>query len=410
MSRRAAGAGAPALAADGPGVTGAPAGVPPSAAARRPYLSQNGSAASVMAPQSADEGPLARGPHISQRLRLQDLAGIAGVSEATVSRVLNDKPGVAKDTRHAVLTALDLLGYERPHKLQKRRSGLVGLIVPELTNPVFPAFVQVIEGALVQEDYTPILCTMTAGGVPENEYIDLLMERGVNGIIFVSGLHADTSLDHSRYATLAQSGLPIVLVNGYLEGLPVTSISADEEAAARIAISHLVALGHRTIGLATGPLRYRPSSQKRDAFLRAMKEMAQVDAAKLVEVSFYTVEGGRAAALRLLDSNVTAIVCSNDLMALGAVRAVQSRGLKVPEHVSVIGYDDSLLISFTEPPLTTVRQPVRAMGEAAVSAILAELRGVPIPHGDLLFHPDLVVRGSTGPAPVLSVAPSDAAV
>ena len=349
-------------------------------------------------------------PPASQRLRLQDIAAIAGVSEATVSRVLSDKPGVAKDTRHAVLTVLDLLGYERPRKLQKRRTGLVGLIVPELTNPVFPAFVQVIEGALVQEGYTPILCTMTAGGVPENEYIDMLMERGVNGIVFVSGLHADTSAEHSRYSALAQAGLPIVLVNGYLEGLPITSISADEEAAVRIAVSHLVALGHRTIGLATGPLRYRPSAQKRDAFLRAMKKIAHVDASKFVEVSFYTVEGGRAAARRLLDSNVTAIVCANDLMALGATLAVHSRGIKVPDQVSVIGYDDSFLMGFTEPPLTTIRQPVRAMGEAAVSALLDELRGIPLPHGDLLFRPELVVRGSTGPPPALSIAPGEAAI
>lgn len=372
--------------------------------ARMRHVSKTDTSAPAVVRGAEDQGPMADGPHSTQRLRLQDIAGVAGVSEATVSRVLNDKPGVAKDTRHAVLTALDLLGYERPRKLQKHRSGLLGLIVPELTNPVFPAFVQVIEGALVQEDYTPILCTMTAGGVPENEYIDMLMERGVNGIVFVSGMHADTSQDHSRYSALVQSGLPIVLVNGYLEGLPVTSISADEEAAVRTALGHLIALGHRRIGLATGPLRYRPSSQKRDAFVRAMREMAQVDASDLVEVSFYTVEGGRAAALRLLDSNVTAIVCANDLMALGAMRAVQSRGLTVPGQVSVIGYDDSFFISFTDPPLTTVRQPVRAMGEAAVSAILAELRGVPIPHGDLLFHPELVVRGSTGPPPALPVA------
>jgi DNA-binding LacI/PurR family transcriptional regulator len=326
---------------------------------------------------------------------------MAGVSEATVSRVLNDRPGVAKDTRQAVFTALDMLGFERPSKLRKHRTGLVGLIVPELTNPVFPAFVQVIESALAQDGYTPILCTMTPGGVPEDEYIDMLMERGVNGIIFVSGLHADSSAEHSHYSNLVQSGLPIVLVNGYLDGLPVTSISGDDEAALRIALTHLAILGHRTIGLATGPLRYRPSALKRDAFVRTMKELVHVDASGLVEVSFFTVEGGRAAALRLLDSAVTAIVCANDLMALGVIRAVQSRGLKVPDQVSVIGYDDSALMTFTEPPLTTVRQPVRAMGEAAVRALLDELRGVPIPRGDLLFHPELVVRGSTGPGPAL---------
>jgi DNA-binding LacI/PurR family transcriptional regulator len=169
----------------------------------------------------------------------------------------------------------------------------------------------------------------------------------------------------------------------------------------RSAVSHLVKLGHRTLGLATGPLRYRPSANKRKAFLAAMRELLQVDASKFVEVSFFTVEGGRAATLRLLDASVTAVICANDLMALGAVRAVQSRGLKVPDHVSVIGYDDSALITFTEPPLTTVRQPVRAMGEAAVRALLDELRGVPIPHGELLFHPELVVRNSTGPGPAL---------
>jgi LacI family transcriptional regulator, repressor for deo operon, udp, cdd, tsx, nupC, and nupG len=339
-----------------------------------------------------------------ERSRLQDLATAAGVSEATVSRVLNDKPGVSKETRQGVLAALDLLGYERPSKLQKRRSGLVGLIVPELTNPIFPAFVQVIESALVRDGYTPILCSMTPGGVPESEYIDMLLERGVNGIIFVSGLHADVSADHSRYAALVQSGLPIILVNGHLHALRVTSVSADDEAAVRIAVTHLISLGHRHIGLATGPLRYRPSALKKDSFLRAMKELAEIDASELVAVSLFTVEGGRAAAERLLDVPVTAVVCANDLMALGAVRAVQSRGFTVPNHVSVVGYDDSALITFTDPPLTTLRQPVHAMGGAAVRALLDELRGVPIPHGDLLFQPELVVRGSTGPAPSLKAA------
>ena len=324
------------------------------------------------------------------------------MSEATVSRVLNDKPGVAKATRQSVLTALDLLGYERPRRLQKRRSGLVGLVVPELTNPVFPAFVQAIESALAQDGYTPILCTMTPGGFPENEYIDMLLERGVNGIIFVSALHADLSADHARYRELVQTGLPIVLVNGYLEGLPVTSISDDDGAAMRIALAHLGSLGHRVIGLATGPLRYRPSALKREAFLRGMRELAQTDASDLVEVSFFTVEGGHAATLRLLDRSVTAIICANDLMALGAVRAAQSRRLEVPAQVSVVGYDDSPLISFTDPPLTTVRQPVRAMGEAAVRALLDELRGVPIPDGHLVFQPELVVRGSTGPTTQLA--------
>ena len=136
------------------------------------------------------------------RARLSDIARQAEVSEATVSRVLNDRPGVSADTRQAVLTALDVLGYERPERLRKRSAGLVGLIVPELENPIFPAFAQIIESALAQSGFTPVLCTQTPGGVTEDEYVEMLLDRQVSGIVFVSGLHADTTADHDRYQRL----------------------------------------------------------------------------------------------------------------------------------------------------------------------------------------------------------------
>src|SRR3712207_4845237 len=152
------------------------------------------------------------------RARLSDIAQQADVSEATVSRVLNDRPGVAPETRQAVLTALDVLGYERPARLRKRSAGLVGLVVPELENPIFPAFAQTIESALAQAGYTSVLCTQTPGGVTEDEYVEMLLDRQVSGIVFVSGRHADTSADHERYRALIARRLPIVMVNGYVEG------------------------------------------------------------------------------------------------------------------------------------------------------------------------------------------------
>jgi LacI family repressor for deo operon, udp, cdd, tsx, nupC, and nupG len=136
------------------------------------------------------------------RARLSDIAIQAGVSEATVSRVLNGRPGVAGATRDAVLTALDVLGYERPARLRQHSAGLVGLIVPELDNPIFPAFAQVIESELAHHGYTPVLCTQTPGGVHEDDYTQLLLERGVAGIVFVSGLHADSTADPGRYSAL----------------------------------------------------------------------------------------------------------------------------------------------------------------------------------------------------------------
>ena len=143
------------------------------------------------------------------KARLSDIARHADVSEATVSRVLNGKPGVADATRQAVLTSLDVLGYDRPSRLRRKSAGLVGLVTPELTNPIFPAFAQVIETALARSGYTPVLCTQTPGGVHEDDYVQMLLDRSVAGIIYVSGLHADTTTDPGRYVTLRDRGLPI---------------------------------------------------------------------------------------------------------------------------------------------------------------------------------------------------------
>jgi len=207
------------------------------------------------------------------RARLADIALQAEVSEATVSRVLNDRPGVAADTRQAVLTALDVLGYERPTKLRKRSAGLVGLVVPELDNPIFPAFAQIIESALAQQGYTPVLCTQTPGGVSEDEYVEMLLDRQVAGIVFVSGLHADTTADPERYRKLLTRPLPIVLVNGYMEGLEAPFISCDDRAAGDAAVAHLYALGHRRIGLISGPDRYLPVQRKIAGYREAMRRL-----------------------------------------------------------------------------------------------------------------------------------------
>ncbi|MCX9193200.1 LacI family transcriptional regulator [Carbonactinospora thermoautotrophica] len=329
------------------------------------------------------------------RARLADIAAQAGVSEATVSRVLNGKPGVSPATRQAVLTALDVLGYERPSRLRRRSAGLVGLILPELDNPIFPAFAQAIETTLAQHGYTAVLCTSRPGSVGEDEYTELLLERGVSGIVFVSGLHSDSSADPARYQRLVERGLPIVLINGYVEGIDAPFISTDEEAAMELAVAHLAALGHTRIGLAVGPERYVPTKRKISGFRRAMA--AQTGAEDVpIECSLFSVEGGAAAAGRLLDQGVTAIVCGSDLMALGAIRAARQRDLDVPRDVSVVGFDDSPLVAFTDPPLTTVRQAVTAMGQAAVQALLDEVGGARASRSEFLFCPELVVRGSTG--------------
>lgn len=329
--------------------------------------------------------------------RLAEIAQYAQVSEATVSRVLNDKPGVAAGTRQAVLTALDVLGYERPSRLRREGAGLVGLVVPELTNPIFPALVQVIETGLAAVGYTAVLCTVIPGGVHEDEYVRMLRARGVAGIVFISGAHADSTAPIAAYQELVAGGLPIVLVNGYREGLEVPFISTDDDVAVEQAVTHLTQLGHSCIGLATGPTRYTPVLRQVTAYEAAMRRLRDVD--PLVAHAYFTVEGGATAGRTLISRGATAVIATSSLMALGVVRAARALGLRVPEDVSVVGADDSPFVAFTDPPLTTVRQDVEGMGKATVNALLDEISGQESAPGEYLFRPELVVRGSTWAAP-----------
>jgi DNA-binding LacI/PurR family transcriptional regulator len=332
--------------------------------------------------------------------RLADIAAHAGVSEATVSRVLNGKTGVAESTRQAVLTTLDVLGYDRPSRLRRKSAGLVGLIIPELANPIFPAFAQVIETALARRGFTPVLCTQTPGGVHEDDYVQMLLDRGVAGIIYISGQHADVTTSPERYVKLRDRRLPIVLVNGYHDGIDAPFISNDDVASMELSLTHLVQLGHTRIGLAVGPERYVPVIRKVTGFRNSMQSLLGVDDVDdLIERSIFSVEGGASAATMLIGRGCTAIVCGSDLMALGAIRAARQLGHVVPHDISVVGYDDSPLMPFTDPPLTTVRQSVQAMAEAAVRALLDEIGGAPAPRTEFRFRPELVVRSSTGACP-----------
>ncbi|GGU90552.1 HTH-type transcriptional regulator MalR [Streptomyces litmocidini] len=323
--------------------------------------------------------------------------------------MLNGKAGVAAATRESVLAALDVLGYERPVRLRQRSAGLVGLITPELDNPIFPALAQVIGQALTRQGYTPVLATQTPGGSTEDELTDMLVERGVAGIIFVSGLHADTTADMTRYDQLRGKGVPYVLLNGFSPKVQAPFVSPDDRAAMRLAVTHLAALGHTRIGLAVGPKRFVPVLRKIEGFQQGMAErfgLSSEESEELIQHSLYTLEGGQAAAGALLSRGCTAVVCASDMMALGAIRAARQQGLDVPRDVSVVGFDDSPLIAFTDPPLTTIRQPVQAMGQAAVRALLEEVGGTPAPHSEFVFMPELVVRGSTASAPSPARTPS----
>ncbi|MEU6751493.1 LacI family DNA-binding transcriptional regulator [Spirillospora sp. NPDC046719] len=327
--------------------------------------------------------------------RLAEVAKKVGVSEATVSRVLNDKPGVSDATRAAVLTALDVLGYERPTQLRGERARLVGLVLPELGNPIFPALAEVVGGALAQRGFTPVLCTLTPGGLSEADYVEMLLQQQASGVIFAGGLYAEADAPHDHYHRLLDVRLPVVLVNAASEKLSFPQASTDDAVAAEQAFAHLLSLGHERIGMVLGPEDHVPSNRKLAA-ARAAAERAGVELpGAWVRRSMFSLEGGQAVTGRLIRDGVTGVICASDPLALGVIRAVRRLGMAVPDDVSVVGYDDSAFMNCVNPPLTTVRQPIESIGRAAVTLLVSQVEGGPVAAEELLYEPELVVRAST---------------
>jgi DNA-binding LacI/PurR family transcriptional regulator len=215
-------------------------------------------------------------------------------------------------------------------------------------------------------------------------------------MVFAGGLYAQGDASHRHYERVLERKLPIVLVNAAVECLDFPQVSCDDVAAAEIALAHLMALGHTRVAMLLGPADHVPSQRKLAAFRAYAKANGLELPAVHVEHTMFSLEGGHAAAARMVRRGITGIICASDVLALGAIRAARRAGLSVPEDVSVIGYDDSALMSCIDPPLTTVRQPIDAMGRAAVELLVAQIDAAVVPGRELLFEPELVVRACTG--------------
>lgn len=325
------------------------------------------------------------------KARLADLARAAGVSTATVSRVLNGKPGVRPDTRDAVHAAAAALNY--PVEAPMRRPGPVAIMLGELSNPSFAAFAETIDSLLHAAGVPNFVCPAGPGGTSEEQHLETLRDIEVAGIISVSGMPANATLPVEPYQRTIARGVPVVFLNAPSTELHAAFFSCSDAEAVGSSVEHLRSLGHSRIGLAVGPAHLLPARRKVAAFLELGFDEASV------QMTTFTAEGGQVAAGRLLESGHTAVVCGSDLMALGVIREARLRGLSVPRDLSVVGFDDSPLMAFTDPPLTTVRQPVRAMAEAAVAALLRALDSTGLDSTEVFFHPDLIIRRSTAPAP-----------
>jgi alanine racemase len=331
------------------------------------------------------------------RPKLAEVALRADVSEATVSRVLNARPGVAPGTRRKVLDVLSDLGYrDVPEKAAS--SGVVGIVTPELENPIFPLLAQTIESRLAHHGMLSVVCSSTAETVHEQDFLDHLTGINAAGVVVINGRYAMPDVGFNPYRELWQQGTPIVLVNGLHQRAPLPAVAIDLATAAGMGVDHLATLGHDRIGLLIGPRRYSSALAMIDGFERGLAERGFDGDGGLVSETLFTFEGGQAGMATLLEGGVTGIIAGSDLMALGAIAAVRSWGASVPEDVSVIGFDGTPAMAFTDPPLTTLRQPVGRMAAAIATMLVAQMNGDRQVQTQV-FRPELVVGQTTAPAP-----------
>ena len=333
------------------------------------------------------------------RTSMADIAVHAGVSTATVSRVFNGVGQVSDETRRKVLTAIDELGYDRPAPERTPDTPTIGIILPELTNPIFAAFAHHLQEEVARAGGIAMIRSQTPGATSEFDHLSSLLEHRVSGLIFVSGRHADLLADLGPYHEVVARSIPLVTINGTRAEIPAPDFSTDDTLGIRAAVTHLHELGHSRIALLTGRTHIVPALRKAEAFTQVMEELVG-DRSPIIEETFYTYEAAAAHTNGLIERGATAIVTGSDLQALGAIRTITSLGLSVPEDISVIGFDDSFLMSHLSPGLTTVHQPVPAIVAAAVRNLFEALATPDYTpeHADYVFSPDLVVRATTARA------------
>lgn len=327
-----------------------------------------------------------------------DVAARAGVSTATVSRVLSQPDRVAEPTRHRVLEVVRSLGY-RPNvaarTLRTLRAAKILLTVPDISNPFFASVIRGAEEAARDSGYAVVVGDTRHDPEVEDQYAEMLSRREVDGLIFLGH-----RLPDSLAPLVARQGVAAPIVNGceYSPDLGVPSVHIDNAAAGAAMVDHLIALGHRAIGLITGPPISPISRDRLSGAMAAAREAGLAEQVK-VRIGDYSARSGFEQADVLLENGVTAIFCFSDEMALGAIGAVAARGLRCPEDISVAGFDDLPLARYFQPPLTTVAQPKAMIGRRTVELLVAILRDrdVECPSRQVTLAHELVVRGSTGP-------------
>jgi LacI family transcriptional regulator len=333
---------------------------------------------------------------------IRDVAREARVHPGTVSRALNQETRglVNQETAERVLRAAEQLGY-RPNRiargLKTSRSHTIGVLIPDITNPLFPPILRGIEDRLADDGYTALVVNTDNDPVRERSHLEAMRARQVDGFI-----SATARLDRELLDEIGAGAVPLVLVNRSLEDGSVPSVTVNDRQGIKLAVDHVAALGHTRIAHMAGPQNLSTGHRRYLGFLEAMHSAGLPTPDTCVHFTrFFTEEEGAAGAAALLDADpgCSAIVAANDLLALGCYDALHTRGVRCPDDVSIVGFNDMPFIGRLLPPLTSVRIPQREIGTVAAALLLERLAGAVGVAREILLEPTLIVRGSTAPPP-----------
>lgn len=339
----------------------------------------------------------------SKRAGVREVAQLAGVSVATVSRVLNTPEKVVKKTADKVLAAADALNFlpnNAARVLSQQQSRTLGIVIPTFENQIYAKFIDALEGALARAHYSLLVTTTQKGRVSEFDKVRELVNMGVDAVILPGGSHSPETLDY-----LTRFAVPVVFNSIHLPDSPLVTVGYDNYGLARALAEYLISLGHRRIVILSERLAHNDRTRLRyDGAVSALQTLAHSSSDRELDQFVDVTTAGASAAIDALQrgeqgglcDDITAVMCLNDVLASGAMLALQRRGIRVPQQVSVVGFDDLEMAEFLNPPLTTVSLPVEEMGEVIARTLIGHLEdGTPL--SSRLLDASLVIRGSAGP-------------
>ena len=330
------------------------------------------------------------------KVTIKDIANLAGVSTATVSKIINNKDDISEVTRGKVKKIMKENNYVPnvvARSLVTKKTNTIGLVIPDIRNPFFPELARGAEDRANEEGYNIIFCNTDDVLVKEEKYVDMLIEKMVDGIIFTASAKRTTG-----FTNLQNTSIPIILLDRDIEFAGVKGkITVNNFQGAYNGVKHLISVGHKKIVFVSGSLLSKPGLDRCEGYKKALNDHGFANDDAIILEGEYKSEWGYQAVKYLMQNNkkFDALFCGDDLIAIGAMKLLKEEGIKIPNDVGIVGFDDIYLASLVDPELTTIRQPNYEMGYQAVGMLMGILKNKMTKNQEIVLDTSLIIRKST---------------